>query len=175
MWLRAMVIGTVLVVGLAACGGDGDAEPGAVDTGSAAAEGADVELAVAGSDLGDIVVDGDGMTLYVFDNDTDGTSVCVEECAQTWPPLTGVAGAGDGVDAALIGAVDREDGSSQVTYDGRPLYHFAPDTAPGDTNGQAVGDVWWVVGPDGPAISETTSPTAEATESGSSSAADLGY
>jgi predicted lipoprotein with Yx(FWY)xxD motif len=113
-----------------------------------------VTLATASSDLGTIVTDDAGMTLYVFDNDSSGESTCYEACAQTWPPLTGEASAGDGIDAGLIATSERTDGTTQVTYDGKPLYYYAPDAAPGDVNGQGVGDVWWVVGPDGTTITE---------------------
>ena len=61
---------------------------------------------------------------------------------------------GEGVDASLLGSSERTDGSLQATYNGWPLYHFAADDAPGDTNGQLVGDVWFVIGPDGTPIRE---------------------
>jgi predicted lipoprotein with Yx(FWY)xxD motif len=88
----------------------------------------------------------------VFDNDTDGTSACYDQCAENWPAFTGTADASGDVDASLIGTTTRDDGTTQVTYNGQPLYYFAADQAPGDTNGQGVGDVWWVVGPDGAKI-----------------------
>lgn len=122
-----------------------------VETGEASAE---PGLAVASSDLGDIVTDADGFTLYVFEPDQQGDSTCYDTCEDNWPPLVGDVSAGDGIDGALIGSSERTDGSLQVTYDGWPLYYFAADTAPGDTNGQLVGDVWFVIGPDGTPIRE---------------------
>jgi predicted lipoprotein with Yx(FWY)xxD motif len=113
---------------------------------------ADATLATASSSFGTILVDGDGLTLYVFDNDSGGESSCYDACADTWPPVTGTATAGDGVDASLIGTTERTDGTTQVTYNGRPLYLYAADNVAGDVNGQGVGEVWWVVGPDGEAI-----------------------
>lgn len=121
-------------------------EAGAIATGGAAA------VATAETDLGEVLVDGDGFTLYLFENDSEGQSACTDECTDTWPPLTGEATAGDGADAGLLGTISRDDGSTQVTYNGHPLYRFAPDEAPGDMNGQGVGDVWWVVAPQGEAI-----------------------
>lgn len=112
-------------------------------------------LAVAESPLGGIVVDGEGNTLYLFDNDEgSGESTCEGDCAANWPPFTveGDVEAGAGLDSALVGTTERSDGTTQVTYNGHPLYYFAADQAPGDANGQAVGDIWWVVGPDGEAI-----------------------
>ena len=78
-----------------------------------------------------------------------------------WPPVE--AGSGtpelDGIDASLVGTVERSDGSQQLTLNGWPLYLFAKDTQAGDAKGQAVGDVWWVVGPDGKKISKKAPAT----------------
>jgi predicted lipoprotein with Yx(FWY)xxD motif len=116
-----------------------------------AAEGATV--AVAESDLGSILVDGQGSTLYLFTSDTPGEpSTCAEGCAAAWPALTGPVTAGEGVDEALLGTVADDDGTEQATYGGWPLYYYAEDTGPGDTAGQGVGGVWWVVDPEGNAI-----------------------
>ncbi len=115
---------------------------------------AEAGLSVAASDLGDILVDAEGRTLYLFTNDSDATSVCYDGCEQNWPVFyqedLGTPGAG--VDQALLGTTDRTDGTVQVTYNGWPLYYFAGDGAAGDTNGQDVGGVWFVVAPDGSAI-----------------------
>jgi predicted lipoprotein with Yx(FWY)xxD motif len=101
---------------------------------------------------GDVLAGPDGLTLYMFDQDEQGAgeSACYDSCADNWPPLTveDEPAAGDGVDAALS-TIEREDGSMQVVANGWPLYYFASDEAPGDTNGQGVGDVWWVLAPDG--------------------------
>ena len=104
--------------------------------------------------LGKILVDGDGRTLYGFTKDTKDTSSCSDKCEQAWPPLlqTDKPTVGDGVDASLLGTTTRKDGTIQVTYNGMPLYYFFKDQAPGDTNGQKVGDVWFVVTPDGKLI-----------------------
>jgi len=87
-------------------------------------------------------VDANGMSLYVFKNDTAGSgkSACNNGCATAWPPLTMPAGAtptaGDGVDGLAV--ITRDDGTMQVTYDGLPLYRFATDKAPGDENGKSL-------------------------------------
>lgn len=130
-----------------ATGSAGDDEPTEEAVGS-------VTVAVASSDLGDILVDGDGRTLYVFDNDTEGQSACTGGCLDAWPPLAGTPTAGDGVDESLLSTITRDDGTTQATIGGSPLYYFASDTGPGDTNGQGVGDVWWVVDPSGARITE---------------------
>lgn len=86
-----------------------------------------------------VLADAKGMTLYTFDKDMKGMSMCTGKCAQNWPPL--VAGA----DAKPVGdwtIVDREDGTKQWAYKDKPLYTFVKDTKPGDTTGDGVGSVW---------------------------------
>jgi predicted lipoprotein with Yx(FWY)xxD motif len=111
-----------------------------------------VEVTVAESALGLILVDGEGRTLYLFTPDAQGTPTCVDACANTWPPLVGTATAGEGVDGTLLGTIARADGSEQVTHNGWPLYRYSRDSGPGDTNGQGFNDVWFVVSPTGEAI-----------------------
>lgn len=112
----------------------------------------DATVLVATSDLGDILTDADGMTIYYFANDTEGVSNCDEDCLANWPPVVvdGEPTAGDGVDAEL-GTID-VDGETWLTVNGFPAYYFAGDAAEGDVNGQGVGDVWWVFGADGEPI-----------------------
>ncbi len=142
-----------LAVAAAACGGNDDepsgtAAPAAPTTTAAQAAGS-ATVAVASSRLGDILVDADGRTLYVFTKDKGDQSACSGECAANWPALTGTATAGTGAQAALLSTATQADGSSQVTYGGKPLYYFAGDAKPGDTNGQGVGSVWYAVTADG--------------------------
>jgi predicted lipoprotein with Yx(FWY)xxD motif len=101
--------------------------------------------------LGSFLVDGKGMTLYLYTKDTPNTSNCYNSCAAAWPPLltNGSPTAGSNVNASLLGTTTRNDGSTQVTYNGWPLYYFANDKAPGDTNGEGVLNVWYVVTPEG--------------------------
>lgn len=104
------------------------------------------------SDLGDILQDSEGRTLYLFNPDAQGDSTCYDDCADAWPAFVEEGSAGEGVDASLLGTTTRTDGAVQVTYNGWPLYYFAGDVAPGDTNGQALNDVWWVVDAAGNAV-----------------------
>lgn len=125
-------------------------------TGPASAGGATVTV-VQNETYGEYLADGDGMSLYLFEADEDGASTCYEACAQAWPPLTteGAPRPGAGVDASLLGTVERRDGSLQVTYNDWPLYYFVRDERPGDTSGQDVegfGAEWYLVGPDGHAV-----------------------
>jgi len=114
-------------------------------------------VALARSELGKILVDGQGRTLYLFEADTGRASSCEGACARVWPPLTtaGLALAGPGVWAAKLGTTKRGDGSTEVTYNGHPLYTFAGDAAPGQTKGQGsegFGGEWYVLSADGEKI-----------------------
>ena len=85
-----------------------------------------------------------GFTLYVFDPDLNQSgSICNGGCATNWPPLLTSDGIPSGVNN--LGTITRDDGETQVTYNGRPLYFFINDTNPGDTNGHGAGGVWWAV------------------------------
>ncbi|MFF0392261.1 hypothetical protein ACFYS8_26740 [Kitasatospora sp. NPDC004615] len=104
--------------------------------------------------LGTLVTDGQGFTLYRFDQDTNNPSAthCTGDCATLWPPeLTTGSGAPalKGIDAKLVSTVTRPDGTHQVTLNGWPLYRYTPDTKPGQTNGQGVGGTWWATTPTG--------------------------
>ena len=100
-------------------------------------------------DLGEFLVDAEGMTLYLFTVDDPGTSNCSGGCAEAWPPL--LLGEADLTPAngmsGILGTTLRTDDTRQITYNDTPLYYFAGDSEPGDANGQAVGDVWFVVEP----------------------------
>jgi predicted lipoprotein with Yx(FWY)xxD motif len=127
-------------------------EPAATDT-QAVAESPTAGVPVTGaatisvsdsSDYSSFLVDAEGRSLYFLMSDTpdSGTSLCTGDCAIEWPPLLteGDPSAGEGVDMSLLGTITREDGTTQVTYKGRPLYLFHEDTTAGDTNGQGVQD-----------------------------------
>lgn len=161
---------TVGIVSLAGCGGSGSggysgdgvassptnpASPTAAATTSAAA----VLKVAQDAKYGPIVVDGRGFAVYRFDRDTASPSAsnCTGQCLVAWPAVV-AAGAvtADGVPAGLLGTVTRADGTKQVTLAGWPLYLYQKDTKPGDTTGQGVNNVWWLVKPDGSKI--TTMP-----------------
>ena len=167
--LLALVCVLLLGAGLAACGDDDDsttasgagsttstaASATSSTTAAGAASGATV--AVADTGLGKVLVDGKGMTLYLFEPDTAAKSACTDACAQTWPPLTGAATAGDGADTSKLGTAPRDGGAEQVTYNGHRLYRYSGDTKAGDTNGNEIGDKWYAVTPAGEAVSGTGS------------------
>lgn len=91
------------------------------------------------------LVDGAGVAVYMVEGDTDGTK-CTGECLQAWPPLlvtdTRPAPSGSLPAGANVGSIKRPDGSTQVTYNGHPLYHYAADTGRGRTAGHGVKDQW---------------------------------
>ena len=101
--------------------------------------------------LGEYLVDEEGMTLYLFTNDTPGVSNCEGQCLVNWPPLLVEEGTKveiDGMDEeGVLGTITRSDGTMQVTYKDMPLYYWVNDTEPGQTTGHGVGDVWFVVEP----------------------------
>ena len=149
--MRTVLIALIAIVASAACGGSNT--PASTSTPSGAAT-----VAVAGNaKLGQILVDGSGRTLYLFEADKGTTSTCYGSCATYWPPLltNGAPKAGVGVNASLLGTTKRNDGALEVTYGGHPLYYVVTDHNPGDATGQGVnnfGAPWEVVGPDGTKI-----------------------
>ncbi|WP_240803919.1 SCO0930 family lipoprotein [Streptomyces sp. A0592] len=102
--------------------------------------------------LGSVLTDSAGLTLYRFDKDTakPPKSNCEGDCAKTWPVVAaGDVTAASGMDPSLLGEVVRSDGTKQLTVAGWPAYRFNKDAKPGDVNGQGVGGVWFAFGPDG--------------------------
>jgi predicted lipoprotein with Yx(FWY)xxD motif len=99
--------------------------------------------------VGRVLVAANGRTVYLFTADKGSKSACYGECASVWRPLIGAKPtAGHGLSASKLGTTKRNDGKSQVTYGGHPLYYFAPDKKAGDIKGQGVvhfGGAWWVV------------------------------
>jgi predicted lipoprotein with Yx(FWY)xxD motif len=115
-------------------------------------------VSVAKSGLGNILVDSQGRTLYLFQKDSGTTSACFGACANAWPPLrvTGQPTVGNGANASMIATTTRSDGNPQVTYNGHPLYGYIGDQKAGDTNGQGVnafGGGWFALSPAGTQIS----------------------
>lgn len=124
--------------------------PSSTPASSGPASGAAATVAAADSKLGGILVGKDGRTLYLFEADTSATSTCNGACAAAWPPLTttGAPQAGKGAKASLLGTSKRADNTTQVTYNGHPLYYYAGDTQAGDTNGQELdqfGAKWYAL------------------------------
>ena len=94
------------------------------------------------------LADAKGMTLYWFKKDSPGKSACAGPCIGNWPIYyrENVA-PGEGTKAEDFGTMTRDDGKKQTTFRGYPLYYWAGDTAAGDTKGQAMNGVWYVLDP----------------------------
>src|SRR6266446_2351325 len=110
------------------------------DVAPAARSSAPATVQVATSRLGQILVDGSGRTLYLFEKDKGTSSACYGRCAAYWPPLTtsGKPHAARGASAVRLGTTTRHDGKLEVTYNGHPLYYFVADAKRGDASGQAL-------------------------------------
>jgi predicted lipoprotein with Yx(FWY)xxD motif len=111
-------------------------------------------VGTAKNSLGTYLTGGSGRSLYIWVADSHDRSKCTGACAVAWPPLITKAApkATGGVVAADLGTITRSDGSTQVTYTGRPLYYYAGDTAPGMTSGNGSGQFggkWWLISPTG--------------------------
>ena len=159
--LLAMLAAAALIA--AGCGGSSkpSSPPTTRSTTAAAASpGAATVTTASAGDLGTILVDSTGRTLYLWKADTGSTSTCSGACAAAWPPLTttGDAKAAGGARTADLGTTKRSDGTAQVTYHGHPLYLFAGDAKPGDANGEGstgFGAAWYVLAPTGTAVDKT--------------------
>lgn len=169
----------VLAVAIAGCGSDSSSSGGAYggkgggggsDTKPAAEKESDNSESSGGAggqsggagavsaakvgDLGTILVDSEGRTLYDFHKDKGSKSACYEACAGAWPPLLteGSPKAEGGAQAGMLGTTKRKDGTVQVTYNGWPLYTYVGDRKPGEANGNDIdqfGAEWYALQPNG--------------------------
>lgn len=149
---------------------------GAADAGGGAGAKGAGQLAIAQNEqIGSVLADSAGFTLYRFDKDTakPPKSNCDGDCAKTWPAVAaGDATAATGMDAALLGEVVRTDGSKQLTIAGWPVYRYSKDTKAGETNGQGVGGTWFAFAPDGKkAAKQAAAPSGASPEAAAPDAA----
>jgi predicted lipoprotein with Yx(FWY)xxD motif len=154
----------LVALAVAGCGGDDDSNATAAVAPPKTASGRMATVGVANSNLGRILVDSRGRTLYLFKRDSGTKSTCFGECASDWPPLRakGKPAVGRGLTASKVRTTARSDGKPQVTYNRHPLYLFGGDKKPGDTNGQgltAFGAPWYVLPPAGNQITHRGSST----------------
>jgi predicted lipoprotein with Yx(FWY)xxD motif len=155
-----LAVCAVAVAITSACGSGGDQKPAASSEGSTVAAttpAGPAHVATAQNALGTILTGEGGRALYLFVADTGTTSTCAGACAKEWPPLTtaGAPVAGAGVDATLLSTTPRSDGTTQLTYNGHPLYYYDDDKGPGTTKGQgelSYGAKWYVLTPAGAKI-----------------------
>jgi predicted lipoprotein with Yx(FWY)xxD motif len=171
MWRLLAIIGILAALALAACGTDED-DPAAKTSAATAAEDGDssaddktggaetgkpdttgTEIIAAESQYGSILFDSKQQAIYLFDKELSGARECYDACAEAWPPVLTDADprVGAGVEAKLLGTTERDDGSTQVTYAGHPLYYYIDDP-PGEVlcqNVEEFGGTWLVVEPGG--------------------------
>jgi predicted lipoprotein with Yx(FWY)xxD motif len=162
----------VLAAVAAGCGGGGttaatSSAPPKTASGQAATVG------VSNTGIGQILVNSQGLTVYLFKADQGTKSACTGACDAAWPPLvvTGKPTVGSGINASLVGTTSRPEGKTQVTYNGHPLYLFAQDQKAGETNGQGVsafGAAWFALNSAGNQASGSSS-------SSTSGGGGLGY
>ena len=154
--LLVAAVSLVFSLAAAGCGDSDDGAPAATagptsTAPSTSTTAASPTVTTADTDLGEVLVDGEGFTLYRFTADEAGVSNCVEECASVWVPV--IPGAelvvGDDLEPTRFGTVTRPDGMVQLTVEGMPLYTFTGDAEAGETTGQGVAGAWFAVTPTG--------------------------
>ena len=156
--MRTILAIAALALGLAACANNSSSSAGAggvyggggATSAPAAATGAAAIQAAKVPGVGTVLTNSDGMTLYLFEADKGTTSTCSGDCATNWPPVTtsGNATGTMGATSSMLGTTTRDDGSTQVTYNGHPLYTFVGDTSSGQATGQGInafGGLWYAV------------------------------
>ena len=152
-FLASATVPVLAALAVAACGSSGGSNASAPAP-PRTADGQSATVGVANENLGKILVNSQGRTLYLFGKDSGTTSACTGACAGNWPPLraNGKPTLGSGAKASLVGTIQRSDGKRQVTYNGHPLYLFKGDQQPGDTKGEgltAFGGTWYVLSSSG--------------------------
>ena len=163
----------VALAALTACGGtsgSGGGYYGSGDSNGSSTVSTGGSVHTAATELGTIVVDGAGMTVYFYDHDKPGasSSACTGSCIGLWPAVTTTAATPSlaGV-TGTVGTITGTDGGKQLTLNGLPLYTFAGDKNPGDTTGQGYGGIWWVVDSTGSKVTGTAPASAVPSNSGS--------
>jgi predicted lipoprotein with Yx(FWY)xxD motif len=176
---RSASIGLLGAAGLAvlaavATGCGGGAATAASSAPPKTASGQAATVGISNTGIGQILVNSQGHTLYLFEADQGTKSACTGACAGAWPPLlvTGKPAVGSRVNASLLGTTTRPEGTTQLTYNGHPLYLFAHDQKAGETNGQGVfafGAAWFALNSAGNQVS--AQPSSSSTGGGGG----LGY
>ncbi len=171
--MRTVAAGAFATLALAACGSSSKSSSSSPDTtqapatsatapttatpagGTTAGSSSGATVSLASETIKDfgtekVLVDSQGMTLYVYDKDANGKSSCNGQCATAWPPLmaTGSETFGSGLSASMFSTITRDDGTKQLAVNGKPLYRWQGDTKPGDATGQGVSS-FYVVGANG--------------------------
>ena len=149
-FLASATVPVLAALAIASCGSSSGSNTSRSSAPPKTTNGQSATVGVANENLGNILVDSQGRTLYLFRSDSGTKSACTGACAIDWPPLraTGKPTVGGGATASIVATSARSDGKSQVTYNGHPLYLFSGDQKPGDTNGEGVnafGGLWYAL------------------------------
>jgi len=182
--IPAAIGAIALTVGLAACGGSDNSSDTSVAGTSSPAAGDTVSTKSIGG-VGNVLVDSNGAALYTNDMDTGSKLACTDSCTAIWVPLTAPSGgqptSRDGSVQSKLGTIDRTGGSTQVTFEGKPLYTFSEDTA-GQVTGNGFSDsfagtqfTWTAATVGGSAAGSSGATTTTAPSSGGSSGGYGGY
>ncbi|MGN6558526.1 MAG: COG4315 family predicted lipoprotein [Solirubrobacterales bacterium] len=174
--LLSLVVFALVVAG---CGGSSNNNTATASENSASSGGGGTVSAASVSGLGTVLVNSEGLTVYMFAKDSGTTSSCYGACEQGWPPVIaeGKPSTGEGAMSSQLGTTKRKDGSMQVTYAGHPLYTYAGDTAPGEANGNestAFGGKWSAMDEAGETVAGTATGGA-GEETSESSSGGYGY
>jgi predicted lipoprotein with Yx(FWY)xxD motif len=189
--LATLVVLAVVGVIAAACGSSTPSASSSTTTTSASPAGTTGTTGAPGQVVADVVsnakigksilINSSGMTLYKFSADSSTMSACNGGCATAWPPLTvptGTTPKGGPGTGGTFGTITRSDGSTQITYDGNPLYTFSGDSSAGATNGQNLtsdGGTWTVVTIGSTSSASTSPPNTNATTTTKPSSGGYGY
>jgi predicted lipoprotein with Yx(FWY)xxD motif len=165
------IAAAALAAGCGSSGGSNGSSGGTSSSGgSSSASSAATGLHLQSTKYGQVLVDSSGRTLYMLTADAGSKSSCYGTCASIWPPDTTTgAPAVSGVTASMVGTSARTDNTTQVTFNGHPLYTFAQDAKSGDVNGEGVatfGGTWYVVGANGNPITSAPASQAPSTSGG---------
>jgi predicted lipoprotein with Yx(FWY)xxD motif len=171
---RSRSIGLLAALAAMAAGCGGGAATAASSSPPKTASGQAATVGISNTGIGQVLVNTQGRTLYLFKADQGTKSACTGACAAAWPPLLakGKPTLGKGINASLVGTATRPEGTTQVTFNGHPLYLFAHDQKAGETNGQGVsafGAAWFALNSAGNQIS------AQPSSSSSGGGGGLGY
>jgi len=156
--LAAFALGLIGLVALAGCGSSSttasSTEAAATSSTASSGGGAGTIDVADNPKLGQVLVDSQGHTVYMFEKDESDESYCNGSCAKVWPPVTtkGQPQAGSGVSASKLTTLKRDDGSTQVVFDGHPLYTYVKDEDTEDAYGNGLdqfGAEWYGLHPNG--------------------------
>lgn len=180
--MTAVAVAASAALLVAGCGGyDDDTSSGTTQADTAATEAASGSTSASvvdtgDTDLGEVLTDAAGLTLYGFTEDSPGSSSCDDDCATAWPPLTvDSAELPAGLDAGEYSVIERSDGTFQLAADDMALYTFGGDGAPGDVNGQGVGGTWFAVDGAGQLLQDTGAGSGSGDSGSDSGSDDSGY